>query len=796
LVCIRTEDLGGGGYELFFDNLYLDNIAANDVLKNQFGGAGFIITPNPNGYQFTIGLSSLFKINPASAVKFVAYPTLDLTFPITDERRLQVEAYLSASTALKLLPFDFTSIYNAGGVGLSQKFPNFLAAAGIDIGTLNWNFRFVGSLQNNTEGNLATDMLNSTLLSGKRLLANIGPYFSLGAEVAHTSENLAVRAAYQLPIRLNLSGVVPLLSDAATSGDSASIELAYTKDALELKLGMRRVGFLTSFSNLFDFSGGFSGFVANVTDFLVDGVNAQPYLSGRYTAGMFSVYGNLLVDLNGPRIDLGAEIAVNNKSTVASQMPTSDIGIPADSSKKQDGLTISADIRSAYSRIFQVSPNGNYLFIKPVLTIAKDSFSLGLGPQLQLDLNDSLAPSGWYSHDDTSWYSFGSGYASTLGKIYDIATDTFNLIDHVRLGTKEDSAYLDISRNQIVSLGKLVNNLSTHTESPFENRLGLQAKTDGKIVDFDVIVNDLTDPQLGGFRVGITPFSTWKGELGISLVGNAFLSDALKRVDLFPSIDLDLPFVNGTELTAKAQVSFTTMLGYEYPTSFDQMLVTGTSPSFFNNLDNYLITAGVGLESGAFTLLATAATQKGALSLGMFDEFHLRNRSFLLDAIDTEWTNPTAGAGRTWVGAMELGWKSENLELSTSYQLPIAADFSSLLFNADKFSFNGSLKSSFADFTLGFTRKAFLPAAQDLLTGAGSIISRIKEFLFDGQSQLFASASTTQGPFDFFAKLSATARYQADSSWNGSTALPITAATLADVVVSPALTLGVGIALY
>ena len=373
---------------------------------------------------------------------------------------------------------------------------------------------------------------------------------------------------------------------------------------------------------------------------------------------------------------------------------------------------------------------------------------------------------------------------------------TTPLIDHLRLGNEVDPAYVDISRDQTVSLGKLVNNLSTNTESPFEQRLGMQAEVDGKVVDLKLFMNDLTDPQLGGLRVGITPFSKWDGELGLSLVGNAILSDAVKRVDLFPSIDLDMPFLSGTGLIAKAQVSFTTLLGYEYPTSFEQMLITDTSPSFFTNLDNYLVAAGVELQSGPFTLVATTATQKGALTLGMFDEFYLRNRSFLMDALDTEWTTPTSGAGHTWVGALELSWKAKNIELSTSYQLPIATDFSSLLFNADKYSFNGSLRTSFADLTFGFTRKAFVPAAQDLIAGAGSITTRITDFFFDGQSQIFASASTVQGPFALSATLSATARYQADSSWNGSTALPIVAATLADVVVTPALTLGVGIAIY
>ncbi|PKL10236.1 MAG: hypothetical protein CVV52_19435, partial [Spirochaetae bacterium HGW-Spirochaetae-8] len=100
---------GWWGYELFLDNVYLDNIVANDALSNQFGGLGLIVTPNPNGYRFAIGLSSLFKINPAATTQLVAYPTLDLTFPIKNERKLQAEAYVSATTALNLFPFEFTT---------------------------------------------------------------------------------------------------------------------------------------------------------------------------------------------------------------------------------------------------------------------------------------------------------------------------------------------------------------------------------------------------------------------------------------------------------------------------------------------------------------------------------------------------------------------------------------------------------------------------------------------------------------------------------------------------------------
>jgi len=457
-----------------------------------------------------------------------------------------------------------------------------------------------------------------------------------------------------------------------------------------------------------------------------------------------------------------------------------------------DGLNVSVDMNTYYAKTLG-SINDNHLFLQPVVNLTNERFSLGVGPRINLDLNSSLSPSQWYTHDDSQWYSFGSDYPGTIGKLYDITTDLFSLVDHVRIGNQDSAFKLDLNRNQNVDSGVLVNNLSTVAEAPFGNKLGLLASLDTTVVDSQIFMDDMTDPQLGGIRINIAPFKTWKGELGLSLIGNAILSDATKRVDLFPSIDLDLPVLSNEALTMGLKGSFSTLLGYGFPTTFKQMLITDNGSSFFTNLDNYLFTGSVALTTGAFSIDLTAAMQKGALSYGMFNEMFMRNRLFLLEESNTAWLG-NAGKARTWLGAMDLGWHNDNITAKASYQLPISADFSSLLFNEDLLKVSGSWNASFGDISLGYTRKGFATAARNVLTGSTSIY----DFLFDGRSMLSTTASFNQGPLQFTAAIAAIARYREDDdgTWNGSQALPTTATTLADVQVIPSLSLGVKISIY
>jgi len=798
-----SGSIGWFGYEFFLDDLYFNKMLDSVVVQDQFLGVRFIFKPTMDSYPFAIGISSLLKFNE-DFNSLIAYPTLDVTLPIIDTRKLQMETFLSASVAMEVLPFSLDSTYNASGTSLEEKLPNAQMALGLDIGTLKWDVRLLGSLQNSSDATypvVSTNFLNSTLYSGFRRLTDQGFYWDFGAEAAYTGPRTSMAASWYLPVAMDFSHIIPLSSDLTgnTTGDIASVQMEYKGDRLSLGLGIRRVGFLSSIADVLDFSDGFSGLVSDMVDFLVDGRETQPFLSMGYQAGLFAVHGQLSMARDGasfrPRIDFGAEMTFSAKALTNSKtISPTDTVIPGKQTVA-DNSRFSLDMNTMYTRVVDSSLSTNYLFLQPLLGYENKTLSIGVAPRVALDLDGSLEVSNWYSHDDNSPYSFGAGTSSLSAMIYDIASDVFKMVDHFSIGTPQDRSYFIISRDQQVSMGSLINGVSTTEDAPFATKLGLDAKLDTQSFDMRLFLNDLSDPQLGAMRLAIAPFKNWGGAVGLSVIGNLVLSDSTSRIDVFPALDFDLPFMESEKATAGMYLSITTMLGYSPVEGYRQMVLTGSSGSFLANLDNYVAEAGFKVEISQFAAKASAVLQKGALSYGMFDDFFMRNRSFLLELLESEWTTPAAGNGQTLLGAISLEWNGDSFDIGAQYQLPLSTamvpDFTS-----DKLTLNSVWKFASGKLDFGYSRLGFVDALQDMLVTSTPIMTRIQNFLRTGENSLFVSASSVQGPIEFTGTIAFIAQYEDDGTWNGVTALPHTALNLAGVTVVPAITLGARVSIF
>jgi hypothetical protein len=114
------------------------------------------------------------------------------------------------------------------------------------------------------------------------------------------------------------------------------------------------------------------------------------------------------------------------------------------------------------------------------------------------------------------------------------------------------------------------------------------------------------------------------------------------------------------------------------------------------------------------------------------------------------------------------------------------------LWNKDYLALRGDWDTAFGQFGFEYARSGFAQAVSDAVS---STITPI-EFLLDGRSTLNALASLSQGPLTFKASGGIVAQYEADASWNGSTALPAAAATLSAVDVWPVVALQVNVNVF
>jgi len=782
-----SATIGKFGLELFADDLYFSNWLAGD---KQIGGMRVTYAFSP---AISLGASSLLSAN--SSKNFNAYPALDLLWTIKNERRLRIDAFVNMATMVSLDSFSLNTIYNSSGSSLSNKLPNFLAAGGLDLRTLNWNYRLVGAVQNSADGILSLGSLNQSHYSGKRMLdANAGIYFTFGAEARYTGDTFSFSGSWYLPIEQNFSRIIPLDTNSAVSGDMFAIEATYTGSNFEAALGLRRVGFVTAITNLFDFSGGFSGFVNNTKALLRSGGNAQPYVALRYQQGLFSIFGDASVVAQAgaptvftPRFNFGATVTVAKRALAQSKELALKEKVFSDTVKTKK-FDFSADLRTAYTKTFTGGLDNDHITVQPVITLAKgDSFSFGLGPKVALDLQAMQL----YAHDGAP-FSFGSSSygGSTIGKVYDITTDLFSLIDHLTIGKEGDAFTLAIGRDQTVSMGPMVKELTTRTDSTLQDAVGLQASFESKAVDVDLFMNNLAEWQLGGFRLGIAPFKNYGAEFGLSALGNLTLTNSIKRIDFIPTIDMVLPVIEKEHFAMSTNGSFSTMLGYDRTYGFEQLFYDSSGSSFFNSLNNYLVQGGLKVETQNFMIGLDVAMQKGALSYGMFNPLFIRERSAangVLASLDSAWPGSLEiPVDRTFSVGASSAWRNEYFDLAASYILPFSTSFAANT-TSDLLMLKGSAKLGQFDISLGYNRRGFMPAAKTLLTGSAAVISRIKTFLGGTDSVIHAGVGVSQGPLTFNATISTLADLTPIAgAWNRQSA----------TTSSPAITFGVDINLF
>ncbi len=737
--------IGIVGIQTFFDDMYLTNLYAGNT-QNAALRLSFDI-----GSAFEIGVGSVINTN-SSFDDVTLYPTVDASWLVKNTRTFQLSLFGGATTTVDAAPFSITPMYNSAGAGFSSKFPNFQVTGGIEMNTPKWNISLIGSAFNASDPLMVYGSINDSYYSGQRIIQDTGIQLLAGISTKYSSDRFGFDVSYYIPFEQNFSTIIPLNAFPTRTGDSLVAGISYTGDYFSAKAGLRKYGVISSLSELFAFDG---GFLDDAYTFINEAGIASPYISGSYTSGPFSIYADLSFLQNGTSnltigssIDLGSEMA---ETAIRKE-------------KNDEALSYSFDIGTSYTRLFASGADENYLSITPLLTMSKGNFSFGVGPQITFDADAADL----YYHFPTSPFSFGSGLGGLFAPIFDIATDVFGLVDHFQIGNPDGSNFISVNKSQTYSMGTVIRSMDTAVDGTLQNKLSMVANYDSKVFDIDLFVNDLTSFQLSSMRIGISPFKKWAAELNLSGIVSAKFETSDKQLDVVTTLDGTLPLLNKENSSIALYGGFSTLVGYDRTNGITQMLYNSSVPEFLGRFNNYLLSAGVLSTFDKFTLNVIAATQEGAISLGMYNSFYTREREDIIDSFDAQWTNISTSTGRTYSASVETSYEGKALDVHASYMLPLTSSFA-LIETEDLL--NVGMSVDVKNFKIGveYARRGFLDATKTFLSSTDSIVDRTKTFVLSNNSLVGVSLGVQTGNIDLNAKIGTYTSFSSDGSYNGST---------------------------
>lgn len=231
--------------------------------------------------------------------------------------------------------------------------------------------------------------------------------------------------------------------------------------------------------------------------------------------------------------------------------------------------------------------------IQPNLKFGKVKLGLYLPIIYSSNLFD---PNDWYRPLGNYEWSFGSEYFADgeyADGALDFAKDLALKVKYFEYGTQlEDPFFLKVGNIDDFTLGHglVMRNYANDTEFPSVRRLGFEIGVDSGATGFELVANDLTDPEIFGGRVFFRPGGKdGKLALGASAVADidpASMTDPALGIDnlmLFAGgVDIDLPIIKGEALGLRAFADGAAALPYvtEDSTFFGQPVSSGFKTDF------------------------------------------------------------------------------------------------------------------------------------------------------------------------------------------------------------------------
>jgi len=169
------------------------------------------------------------------------------------------------------------------------------------------------------------------------------------------------------------------------------------------------------------------------------------------------------------------------------------------------------------------------LVLSPVIDADKFRMALYL-PIIYVDLFDSGS---WYNPRGNNEWSFGTDQSGWQNIVSDIWMDLWLKIRYIEYGNAEfDPFYIKLGNLNTMSLGHgaLVYQYANDYDFPAVRRIGFNMGYE-KTFGFEVMVDDLSRPNLMGLRLSVSPFKAYQAfEIGLSGV-----------VDIKPAMEADNP---------------------------------------------------------------------------------------------------------------------------------------------------------------------------------------------------------------------------------------------------------------
>ncbi|MGA2545699.1 MAG: FecR family protein [Rectinemataceae bacterium] len=215
--------------------------------------------------------------------------------------------------------------------------------------------------------------------------------------------------------------------------------------------------------------------------------------------------------------------------------------------------------------------------LQPNLTLGKAKLGLYLPIIYTSNMFD---PNDWYKPGGNNEWSFGSSQFRSgdyVGGAQDLAIDLALKIKYFEYGTQlKDPFFIKVGNLEDMTLGHglIMRNYANDTDFPSVRRLGFETGLDTRGGGFELVANDLTDPnaEIFGGRLFVRPIPGFKLAFGVSavvdwapasvspglLLGNS--DDALKLIDT--GVDIDLPIIQSSVFGLRLFADGATIIPY------------------------------------------------------------------------------------------------------------------------------------------------------------------------------------------------------------------------------------------
>ncbi|MEA4861446.1 MAG: hypothetical protein VB127_13250 [Sphaerochaeta sp.] len=235
LVMQNQIKLGGLSLTTTIDDLYLTELLAG---RHQFGSSLLEFTA-PGEYPLGIAIGALAKVDRSPAT-IELYPLVSFSFPIINNRTTNLNALVIANSYLPAYPtLDFDALVDTS---VATLFPNHLLGAGFYLKHQDLQARMVASI---TEGKNQSLLVNDFSYA---LDISYAAALDVLLDIQYTGKVIQARALYNLPVTSSFG--IANLTASAHQADYSQFTFAFTKDRLQMGLGLSYLGLFDTLSSV------------------------------------------------------------------------------------------------------------------------------------------------------------------------------------------------------------------------------------------------------------------------------------------------------------------------------------------------------------------------------------------------------------------------------------------------------------------------------------------------------------------------------------------------------------------